>query len=527
MLREFILCAILLVPFSSAAVLINEVHPDPIDDESLNEWVELYNDGPEPVNVSGWVFGDASDNDTIKGGRFNGEGAQIPAFGFAILTDDTTRVYENYNVSSDAVHLYIDDSALGNGLLNDGEQIFLFFNGTLMAQANYTKPGQGFSSSLVNGSFKKSSPTPGTHNNGSVTSSCDYEVQIVLNGSMFANPDDFSWKLIVRNLRGSSTNITSRAAIRDLFGNVEREYSPFTNQSITTQRTSSSFSPNLGGGKSYVLTANLTTQCEDSSQDNNKDERIFTIQGTLTANSYLTLLSVLDLGSDGSASFGQTIRMHLNAYRGDTSKESIAAWIESSNGKKISKQSRASVDEKFSNITLTLPIQIIPNCDGEFDDDSYILRVEGLDAEDERGIDVEGTANDACGEIKTAKASSSPRGKLSFQITNLPSYAHNEQSTATLRITNTGSEEKKADMWSYVYRGSASYSGDREANRELITLPPNSASDIYLSPTPLLSRRPETTGSSSSLSSRSSRRRKSSRLIFLCPKAEKWSRQQE
>lgn len=485
MLRAFAALLLLFVPFSSAEVIISEVHPHPIKDQSLNEWVELYNNGPEAVNVSGWVFGDAFANDNIEGPLFGKEGASIPAFGFAILTDDETRVYENYNVSNDAVHLYIDGGDLGrSGLDDDGEQLSLYSNGTLISAMNYSTSKDGFSISLINGTFYNASPTPGYHNNGSVTASCDYEAQIVMNGSLFTDPDDFSWYLVVSNVRGGGTNITARAMIQDFFGNIEQEYRPFTNHSTTFHATSSTFTPNLDGGKSYILTANLTTQCEDSNQANNKQERIFTIQGTLTTASYLTILSVLDLGSDDAAAFGQTIRTRINAYRGDTGKESIAAWVEDSKGEKLSKQSRASVEEKFSNVTLTLPIQLVPDCNREIDDGTYTLRVEGLDAEDERRIDVEGITNDLCEEIEAQEQQASTRKKILFEMMELPEYADNRQSTARLRITNNDKEEARAELWSYLYRGSASYSGEREANRETIVLPPDSVTETYLSNTP-------------------------------------------
>ena len=112
----------------SNAIVINEIMADPIADETLNEWVELYNDENKDVNASGWIIGDDNDNDTIQGGLYNNEGTIIPAFGYAIITDDATRVYNNFNVSNDAVRLYADDASIGNGLGNDGETIYIYDN---------------------------------------------------------------------------------------------------------------------------------------------------------------------------------------------------------------------------------------------------------------------------------------------------------------------------------------------------------------------------------------------------------------
>ena len=117
----FLLISIILT-LNSEALIINEIMADTIADESLNEWIELYNDDAAEINVSGWIIGDDNDNDTIEGGLYNEEGTIIPAFGYAIITDEATRVYNNFNVSNNAVRLYIDDSSIGGyGLSNSGE----------------------------------------------------------------------------------------------------------------------------------------------------------------------------------------------------------------------------------------------------------------------------------------------------------------------------------------------------------------------------------------------------------------------
>ena len=76
----------------SNGIIINEIMANPVADESLNEWIEIFNDGSASINVSGWIIGDANDNDTIEGGLYNKEGTIIDHKGFAIITDEATRV---------------------------------------------------------------------------------------------------------------------------------------------------------------------------------------------------------------------------------------------------------------------------------------------------------------------------------------------------------------------------------------------------------------------------------------------------
>src|SRR3989338_8284399 len=256
----------------SHGIVINEIMADPIADETLNEWVELYNDENKYINVSGWIIGDDKDNDTIEGGLYNKEGAVIVAFGYAIITDDATRVYNNFNVSSDAVRLYVDDGAIGNGLSNDGEAIYLYDNNrNLIDSKTYNKTTEDLSWAYINGTLYKSNPTPGFANDDSLASGCDYAVEFILAKEAFDNSSEFSFKIRASKVSGSSTNFTSQAKIEDLNGKLIREYEPFANESITKQRTSAEYTPDLEEGKSYFMDSNITVQCNDTNENNNFD----------------------------------------------------------------------------------------------------------------------------------------------------------------------------------------------------------------------------------------------------------------
>ena len=50
-------CFVALVP-SSAEIVINEIAYHPITDSSAEEYIELYNTGPDVVDLSGWQFTD-------------------------------------------------------------------------------------------------------------------------------------------------------------------------------------------------------------------------------------------------------------------------------------------------------------------------------------------------------------------------------------------------------------------------------------------------------------------------------------
>jgi hypothetical protein len=46
-------------------VVITEVLADPVGPEQASEWVEIYNDGPTEIDLSGWIFGDSEGSATL------------------------------------------------------------------------------------------------------------------------------------------------------------------------------------------------------------------------------------------------------------------------------------------------------------------------------------------------------------------------------------------------------------------------------------------------------------------------------
>ncbi|MDP7476340.1 MAG: lamin tail domain-containing protein [Candidatus Woesearchaeota archaeon] len=481
----YLSCFIILMQISNG-MIINEIMADTIADESLNEWVELYNDQNVSVNVSNWIIGDDSDNDTIEGGLYNKEGTIIEAFGYAIITDESTRVYNNFNVSSDAVSLYIDDSSIGGyGLSNNGETIYLYDNDeNLIDEKIYNATTEDLSWTFVNTTLFKSNPTPGFANDESIITEqgCDYAVDFIIAKTIFDNSSDFSFKIRTSKISGSSTNFTSRAKIEDLNGKLIKEYKPFTNQSITKQRTSTTYTPNLEEEKSYFMDSNITVQCNDTNIENNFDNRIITIKGELLQEeSSIDIAKVYDLGSDKKAKFGQTIRLKLNAYKGNTNKKSIAIWIEDKKGNRLSKQSKTNLELKYTNYSLTLPVQIKPNCDEEFDDDDYIIIARGLDSEDEEEVEIEDLTDSMC-DVKIVQTKHFSPKKFSFDIQDFNENIKVDKKFNTkIVLDNNNDQDIPIKLWSYVYRGPKSYSGEREENKKEFILKSNSLQVVELS----------------------------------------------
>jgi len=101
------------------------------------------------------------------------------------------------------------------------------------------------------------------------------------------------------------------------------------------------------------------------------------------------------LGNDESAKFGDYIRIRLSIYKGDETKESISTYLYR-NDKKISKTTSFNIEKKYSNTTITIPLQIYANCNLDYPEGEYTLKVEGLNTKDEEKIKIKGITQNLC-----------------------------------------------------------------------------------------------------------------------------------
>jgi len=110
----------------------------------------------------------------------------------------------------------------------------------------------------------------------SFAQTCDYRVEIMADGEEFKK-EDFKWRMMATKIDGKSTNITGTAEIKS-DGKTIKSYKPWTSASISRQKTSSEYSPNLKPGE-YEIKAMIEVECDDSDMENNKDTKKITIEG--------------------------------------------------------------------------------------------------------------------------------------------------------------------------------------------------------------------------------------------------------
>ena len=110
---------------------------------------------------------------------------------------------------------------------------------------------------------------------------CDYKAEILLESNEFM-VKDFKFKMKAAKIEGPSTNVTGRITISDENGNMIKGYKPWANSSISKQKTSSEYSPNLNEGI-YMINAEISVLCDDFDNENNADSRKITIKPLIAA----------------------------------------------------------------------------------------------------------------------------------------------------------------------------------------------------------------------------------------------------
>ena len=153
---------------ASAEIKINEIMYNPSQDENYNEWIEIYNSGNGEILLENFTLcGKEILPGYINrsGGINRDSGLLLEAESYALITDggSGTDVYNNFNVSAQALALHVAASSLCAGLSNAGKTITLEKNGNTVSGVTYNDDArEGYSLELANGSFRESIDIGGT-----------------------------------------------------------------------------------------------------------------------------------------------------------------------------------------------------------------------------------------------------------------------------------------------------------------------------------------------------------------------------
>ena len=470
---------------------------DPEDDENLNEWIELYNNGTSSIDIANYTIEDDAGLDLILGGKFNGGGTIIPSSTYAILTSETTRVYDNFDIPLNTIKLYVNETRIGkSGLSNSGETLKLYdSNLNLLDQVTYPSVSNGNSYAKFTTWQETSSITPGKNN--------------INNESIIINYSKISITEFLPNPEGNDDSImpdgewveifNSGLTALDLLG-FELYDNLGSDPDIVITNTST-FSGTIINPDSYLIVYtngvsgflnndgfekiklydiydNLIEEVTYSDSDEavswsfseGKWQKTTPTPGygnednKTSIESEIRIEEIYDLGSDKKAEWGDIIRVKLFTYKGNTNKNVVWMWVENDE-ERITKKSKFNLYSKFQNYTLAYPLAIPNNCDNEFLSGNYRIIAEGLDYRTEEILEIRDKP--LCeGSTKTSRAKN-----LNYEIKSLPETVSLEQQfTTEIYLRNNQKEDINLDLWSYPYSGKKKFVDEEKENLQSLTL---------------------------------------------------------
>ncbi|MEK6901616.1 MAG: lamin tail domain-containing protein [Nanoarchaeota archaeon] len=442
--------------YASAVVELTEIVPNPegADDahQPQGEWVELYNYGEEPVNLTGYVLKDDHDDHRLP------LDAVLSPQSYFVIYRDGDRDFS---------------------LNNEGDSVRLFsLGGELIDEMRYNSSPEGMSWSKINGEWQLASPTPKAENTVSTSTSCDYALTLVPASLVFLSDVDFT--VFIHRLQGISYPLTVRGTVETVAGKVVKEYAPWTNRTLPATEEKE-YSPRLPSGTYLVHFWLEHVSCDDTNRTNDEANILIAVRSSEQENNSTLSIERLSLGKDNTTMWGDALPVTVHIYKGDESKQVGELYAEM-NGKKVSPAVKITMPEKYTSYDLTVSLLLDTNCDTSLPDGTAKVILEAFGQQVEMPFTVERTNPKYCPSPekpeKPEKSKTQKReepfisqkdtpSKLTYTLPEIPTIL--KPGTVYSLPLHMSNEEKEHEFtaWAYLYRGSVCYScSSRQEARE-------------------------------------------------------------
>ena len=304
--------------------------------------------------------------------------------------------------------------------------------------------------------------------------SCNITINITSDKKIYTEGESIKFN---NNLNNETFPFTIEYWIEDFFSNIYKNKYNTTNTDQKSWKTKITEQDRV-----LFIKAVVYPICNDSNLTDNSAEKMFIVKSSSSDSTESDEESSLEITEvDEKVKFGEVADVKVDIYKGNTNRYSIKLYVEG-NGKKVSETTKIHMYDKYSSYTGQLPIQLNPNCDLKLENGKYDVVLEGLGKEDEAEIKIEGIKTSLCGTSSTTTSSASPSSKkFDYSLTDYPKKISSSQEfDIKVEIQNNDDQDSEVDIWSYVYRGSKSYSGDRQQNKKYITIDADSSEIITL-----------------------------------------------
>ncbi|HLC72264.1 MAG TPA: lamin tail domain-containing protein [Candidatus Nanoarchaeia archaeon] len=397
---------LLFVPFL-CGFQITEIMYDPEGNDNNREYIELFlND----TNVSDVFFEDLVSSDVL-------ELVQDFSTSYVLVTE------EGFNLTDLNVTVYTTGATLGNGLNNEQDLLLFRTNASILDAVFYISNrdgarNNGKSLCIEDHLLQECTPTPGIENNLNQTlNEQNYTLWI---SEFLPDPDgddraarpDGEWielynygeesldlrGLLLQDIRNTTLVISDTHLDTPLLAPQSYGVVYLNGQSLLNNQ-----------GFETIRLSTETHTIDETTYSNSKEglswskdfaNNMFTLSlptpgslhnaTTVSLNSSLTLERVY-VGNDDVIQFGESLRVRLRVYKGDTEKTTIKVFVGD-----VSKQTTVSIESKFIESVFTLTIPLVPNCKGKLKDGTYTVVAEGLDTATSLPLTIQGSSKDSC-----------------------------------------------------------------------------------------------------------------------------------
>ncbi len=265
--------------------------------------------------------------------------------------------------------------------------------------------------------------------------------------------------------------------ITDIFGNIVKQ------PVITSNTNRKSYSPSKNTNEKvyFIRSELLWVGCNNSNNESQAEKLVVVLPSSVDDKAETTEKNTIKIdkiySSSGGVVFGDVVEVKLKITKGDSKKSAVAAYIKGAN--KVSETVNFNVYGRDQSFDITIPIQLKMNCDNKFKLGRYELIIEGLGVELNEQIDIKGKSKKCPKEQQTISLSSS---EDEYDLIYFTKQVE-DTTTSIIKIINPEEVKHEYFVWSYVYNGPVSYSGDREQNKVKVTLEPDETKYVSLTNT--------------------------------------------
>lgn len=450
----FVVSVSLFSVLCESKVIVTEIMYDPRGNDNNHEWVEIYNDGDEEIDIVGgdnegsWRFNDGS-NHKLNESEFQGYMSISPGE-YLVLVDDPATFLQDF---SDYEGTIIDTVM---SLSNNGDTIQLSDNEgkNFFEIVTYTPEmggkNDGDSLQLVDGRWTACFPSPGFENDcffekdiettsttvkesvastSTIPTTTTVSTQTTTSNTIFTTPVDTNKcdigisVVTEKNVFDLSEKIKYRIKLESLNCNkkgnkvIIEHWIDDSNSSKVKNKDNSTIEFVCQYSKTYQWTPKKTgnftikskiidVSCQDSNGKNNEYSKEISVKSNKeTIKEQDSIIEINEIKSKDSVKFGESFILDVDIFRGNTSENSIDFWVEDEDGEKVSDVYSLRVNSKMTKYKFSIPLYLLPNCDGKYKHGKYNIVGEGLGLITSKEIEINENSDVSCKNIfkETAK----------------------------------------------------------------------------------------------------------------------------